>query len=410
MKNRKIWIVVRSSRASAYGIGTYQVQITECLRRSGIDFGIIELGSIADEVTLERKEGYDQISVPTIRTDRVSNPDYQSRNTAYLLREIIPADPECQLIFHINLMSDFAFVSHLKKLFRCKILLTVHYTDWSFSLLGDRCKFEDIMTKSKKQLDESERSIRRGFEDNIKMVKICDCVTYIAQHSEDTFSKYVKNKGGAVVYNGLADSYKATSPQERDAIRAKFMISPETKLIVFAGRLDEVKGVKYLIKSFRELLSEHPDALLMIAGDGDFSSLLKEAEGIWSRIIFIGKIDKNRLYDLYRIADIGVVSSIHEEFGYVDVEMMMHGLPLIASATGGLAEIVEDGVSGLKVPIVTQDGKRGLDAKQLASKMSLLLTDNELATRIGTGGRKRFLERFQLSVFEQNITEIYNNL
>jgi len=121
-------------------------------------------------------------------------------------------------------------------------------------------------------------------------------------------------------------------------------------------------------------------------------------------------VDKKKLYELYRIADIGVVSSLHEEFGNVVIEMMMHGLPVIVGNTGGPSEIIEEGLSGLKVPIVIRKGQRCLDVQLLASRICLLLNDRDFAVKLGEGARKQFLEKYELSVFGKKMTSLYKSL
>lgn len=110
------------------------------------------------------------------------------------------------------------------------------------------------------------------------------------------------------------------------------------------------------------------------------------------------------------MADMGVVSSVHEEFGFVAIEMMMHALPIIVSDTGGLREIVEDGISGLKVPVKTQKGKRVPDITVLTEKILLLITNEKLSRAIANGGRKRFLEKFESISFKEKMLHIYNTL
>ena len=78
----------------------------------------------------------------------------------------------------------------------------------------------------------------------------------------------------------------------------------EDSIILFVGRLDSIKGVDFLIKAFRRVLDVHPHARLILAGDGSFNTYLKECSGIHSRITFTGKVDKEELYQYYRIADV----------------------------------------------------------------------------------------------------------
>ncbi|MDR0602926.1 MAG: glycosyltransferase [Bacteroidales bacterium] len=188
------------------------------------------------------------------------------------------------------------------------------------------------------------------------------------------------------------------------------LIEENAKVIVFAGRLDEVKGLGGLINAFKRILATHADARLFILGDGDFNVRLKEASGIWAKITFTGRVDKKTLYEFYGLADMGVVCSLHEEFGFVAIEMMMHELPLIVTETGGLDEIAEDGISGLKVPILTVNDKRQVDVKCLTEKMAFLLDNPVYAKELGENGRKRFLGKYDLPLFKEKMMNLYNSV
>ena len=158
------------------------------------------------------------------------------------------------------------------------------------------------------------------------------------------------------------------------------------------------------------MLDTNPNTLLFIAGEGQISNYLLEADRYWSRITFTGMLDKKKLYELYSIANIGIVSSLYEEFGFVAIEMMMYKLPIIVTDTSGLSEIVEDGVSGFKIPIQNIKGKRGFDSKKMAQKIILLLNRKDLASEIAENGRRRFLDKYELSVFNKKMKDLYLNI
>jgi len=193
-------------------------------------------------------------------------------------------------------------------------------------------------------------------------------------------------------------------------LRSKYCFDNKAQIILFAGRLDEIKGIAFLIRAFRKVLQTNSDSFLLIVGEGNFNAWMKEAADCWSRILFTGRLDKEKLYKLYSIADIGVVPSLYEEFGLVAIEMMMHALPVIVTQTGGLDEIVEDGISGLKVPIRTIKGERQVDVKRLAEKIRFLLNNPVNAQKLGENGRKRFLDKFELSVFKEKMLNLYQNI
>jgi glycosyltransferase family 4 len=112
---------------------------------------------------------------------------------------------------------------------------------------------------------------------------------------------------------------------------------------------------------------------------------------------------------MYRIADVGVVPSLFEPFGYVPVEMMMHELPIVATATSGLNEVVDESC-GLKVPLIVSPDNVEIDTSLLAQKIIYLLQNPKEAKRLGKNGRKRYLEKYSSEVFGKNMIAFYKSL
>ena len=407
---RKVYIFNGTSRASAYGVGTYIKQLTDSLRDTNIEFEVVYLYSQGYEVTRIEEPGYKQIFIPSVTSAVERSAQYYQRNIAYLLKEFIPDDKDTQYIFHLNFMTTPYLVSILKKMFKCKVITTVHYTNWSFVLLGNQQKLKEILTK--KKLDHNEKNIQKDIKADKKMLEKSDRFICVAQHTLDSFKNVygIDIAKGVLINNALQDSYMQLSCNEKSAIRQKYSIPKETKIIVFAGRLDEVKGLRFLIFAYKEVLKTNPNTHLFIAGEGDFSSPLLEVENDWIKITFTGKLNREQLDELYSIADIGVVPSLHEEFGYVAIEMMMREIPLLVTDTGGLAEIVEDGVSGLKVSVQNDGDKRTIDTVVMADKMKILLNNQGYAKKIGRNGRLRFLEKYEIRLFKEKMRELYLNV
>lgn len=398
------------SRASAYGIGTYVTQLIYSLREAKIPFGLINLYAPVSEITLENKNGYPSISIPLLLSSHPKSTDYYQRNAAYILKELIPAEPNEELIFHLNFTSGNSLVRYLKKLFKCRIVLTLHYANWNFDLLGNEKKLKRVLFEPKNRLTDAEKKTRKEYQDDQKMIRQCHKVVFVARHSLEAFSKYAKIDHAQVINNGVKDAFTALSEEWKKGIRKKYFIDPQARIILFVGRLDEGKGTEPLLKSFKNVLDKHPDALLVVVGDGNFSELLKEAGNCWTRIVFTGRLGTKQLYEFYQIADLGVVCSVHEAFGYVAVEMMMHRVPVIVSDVGGLSEIVEHAVSGLKIPVLTRKGNRMPDTRKLTGAISYLLENRNVAAALGTAGREKYLEKYELSVFRDKIIALYREL
>jgi len=166
---------------------------------------------------------------------------------------------------------------------------------------------------------------------------------------------------------------------------------------------------KFLIRAFHKVLDRIPDCRLVIAGNGSYDEYFKEAQEICTKVTFTGLLDKDVLSELYQIADVGVIPSLYETFCLVAVEMMMHRLPLIATETSGLNEVVDD-TCGLKIPVVITPERVGIDTNVLAEKIIYLLEHPQEAERLGVNARKRYLERYTSEIFQRNMLEFYQSL
>jgi glycosyltransferase len=414
MKKKRLYVFNGTSRAANYGIGTYIDQLIPVLKDSEWELCIVYLYAQGTEAEMIEKKGYKQINIPYPATQTKNAPRYYSRNIAYLLKEFIPEDKGVDIIFHLNFMSNEYFVKCLKKHFRCKIILISHYTNWSFSLFGDYIRLKKILKKTKNELNKDvfEKTIAKNFEEDIRMINQVDRLVCVAEHTWKEFkiAKNFPSDKTEIINNALKDIYIPLPEKKKTDLRKKYCIPENTKLILFAGRLDEVKGVAFLIRTFKKIITDFPDSRLIVIGEGSFETWLKESADCWSKITFTGRLDKKKLYEFYRIADMGVVCSLHEEFGFVAIEMMMYALPVIVTQTGGLDEIVEDNVSGLKVPVRTIKSKRQVDVKYLSEKMKLLLNNPVYARELGKNGRKRFLDKYEISVFKEKMLTLYNNV
>jgi glycosyltransferase involved in cell wall biosynthesis len=164
--------------------------------------------------------------------------------------------------------------------------------------------------------------------------------------------------------------------------------------VVFAGRVVKPKGVDVLIRAAREV-----DGEFVICGDGRRLGAMRELArtcGVADRIGFRGWLAAQQLAEELAQASVVVIPSLWPEpFGLVGIEALAAGRPVVASATGGVSDWLEDGVSGTLVP----PG----DAPALARALNELLEDPELQRSMGAAGRKAVESRFSR---ERHVTEL----
>ena len=152
-----------------------------------------------------------------------------------------------------------------------------------------------------------------------------------------------------VVPNGV-NLNKFTGMDRDYSFRRKYAMDNE-KIILFMGRLVYEKGVQNLIAAMPKVLSSYHDAKLVIAGKGGMLDELKaQADylGISNKVYFAGYMNGNDVEKMYKAADISVFPSTYEPFGIVALEGMLAERPIVVSDAGGLGEIVEHRVTGMK--------------------------------------------------------------
>ncbi|MDR1223238.1 MAG: TIGR04157 family glycosyltransferase [Tannerella sp.] len=408
-----LYLFNESSRASVYGIGTYIRALSAALKNSAVNVCVVYLRSDKPQMETEETDGFKQWyipapGIPDRGTGQQANESYY-RNVVYLLQLHI-TDRE-NLIFHLNYWQGRPLVNELKRAFTCRVLFTIHYTGWGFSLSGNLSRLADILSRPEEQRDGFENSVAKDIEREKEMCLSVDRIAVLSHHMRAALDKFYHVTGDniSLVPNGLSDS-PDTSTCDRESLRRNLLIPVHEKIIIFAGRLDDIKGVTFLIRAFRRITEQLPDCRMIIAGNGNFDGYMKEAGNACSRIIFTGMVDRSRLYELYRLSDVGAVPSLYEPFGYVATEMMMHGLPVVAAATSGLNEIVEDGVNGLKVPVIEHPDRVEIDPDLLAEKLLYMLQHPESAKQWGENARKRYLEKYSSEVFRDNMLSLYGSL
>jgi glycosyltransferase involved in cell wall biosynthesis len=176
--------------------------------------------------------------------------------------------------------------------------------------------------------------------------------------------------------------------------------------VTYAGRLAREKGVDVLVRAFHRVRARHPDARLRVAGAGPEDAALRalvERLGLSESVEMRGQLGSAGLEALLGQSWVHAVPSRWPEpFGLTATEAMMRGVAVVASAIGGLAESVEDEVTGLRVAAG--------DEEALAQALSRLLADRALAERLGAAGRRRAMAMFTIEESVDRFEALYDAL
>ena len=222
-----------------------------------------------------------------------------------------------------------------------------------------------------------------------------------------------------VIYNGIdLDEYDRTG--DATAL-AKYDVDPTRPYVLFVGRITRQKGVTHLVEAIRYLPPNTQVVLCAGAADtpeiaAEMRAKVEAARAVNPHIVWIeNMVTKAEAIQLYSHARVFCCPSVYEPFGIINLEAMACRAPVVASATGGILEVVVDGVTGYLVPF-EQDAATTFPsdpdkfARDLAEKISVLLADPEKAKRFGDAGRKRVEETFAWSAIADQTIQIYRQL
>ncbi|MGK5739547.1 glycogen synthase [Micromonospora sp. URMC 103] len=223
-----------------------------------------------------------------------------------------------------------------------------------------------------------------------------------------------------VVYNGIDTAQYA--PDRGTDVLARLGVDPALPSVVYVGRITRQKGLPYLLRAARELPAD--TQLVLLAGAPDTPEIAAEVEGLVaelranrSGVVWVAEmLPKHEVIQVLTHATLFVCPSVYEPMGIVNLEAMACETAVVATATGGIPEVVADGETGLLVPIeqATDGSGRPLDpgrfVADLAARMNELLADPERIARFGRAGRARAVEHFSWDAVAARTLEVYRSV
>jgi alpha-maltose-1-phosphate synthase len=222
-----------------------------------------------------------------------------------------------------------------------------------------------------------------------------------------------------VIYNGIdLNEYQKTADTK---VLTDYGVDPAVPYVLFVGRITRQKGVTHLVDAIRYLPKE--TQVVLCAGAPDTPEIAKQlrdkveaARKDHPRIVWIEKmVTKQETIQLYSNCRVFCCPSVYEPFGIINLEAMACRAPVVASATGGIKEVVVEDKTGYLVPF-EQDPVTSFPrepekfAKDLAARINLLLGDAEMCRRFGEAGRKRVEDIFGWTAIAHQTIDLYTRL
>jgi glycogen synthase len=253
-------------------------------------------------------------------------------------------------------------------------------------------------------------------------IEMADAVIAVSKETKEDVLQYfdVDAEKIKVIYNGInLQEYVVTT---ETSTLERYGIDTAKPYVLFVGRITRQKGIIYLVNAIKYIDPE--TQIVLCAGAPDTPEIAKEMEDsvnevkkTRNNIIWIDEmLPKKEVIQLYSHADVFCCPSIYEPFGIINIEAMACKTAVVASAVGGIKEVVVPGETGILVPLEQQKEApfEPVDpdkfAKDLADGINKLIRDRELREKMAENGRKRVEDTFDWIAIAKQVQELYKSL
>lgn len=230
------------------------------------------------------------------------------------------------------------------------------------------------------------------------VMKIPDSLILLSEKVKEMASSFLPESKLSVLPSSV-DTDRFNAPDR------KFPVFPNHVRILFVGGLDPFrKGVYDLLDSFKKVLEECPDTVLVMTGGGSFAEVRRKWKklGLNANIEFLGWFDEDELPNLYASCDILVLPSYNEGLPYVVIEALSSGLPILSTSVGGIPEVVKNTENGF----IVSPG----DIHALTSALLKLVQNDSLRARISSNNRNKAIECYSIYHVIGELNRIFSEI
>lgn len=360
------------------GLAQHVYHLSKALAKHGAEIHVVTVGG-SDAVPYEDHEG---VKVHRVTSYSLSAPDFRTwilhlnfsllEYASTLLNTLKSVD-----IIHAHDWLVAYAGRVLKHAFRLPLVATIHATEYG--------RNHGLHNENQRYISDVEWWL------TYEAWKVIVCSSYMEQELKGFFRLPVDKI--TVIPNGVnVEDFttKASHPEHANE-----------KYVFFIGRLVREKGVQVLIDAAPKILNSFPEARFIIAGTGPYEEQLRSRtreRGLEHRICFAGYVNDRMRNHLLAQSCVAVFPSLYEPFGIVALEAMAANIPVVVSDAGGLSEIVEHGVDGLKCYVGS--------ANSLADNIMAVMGDSRLAERLKTNGYEKAKNKYSwFAVATQTLLE-----
>lgn len=300
-----------------------------------------------------------------------------------------------RVYFHFNSRMQTLIELLKNEYSKARIFYTVHYFEWKTLPNHEFAGFKKI-----EETYLGDKYFMYLIEKDKLFMNICDFIIVLSKDTYNIVTQFYFVESEKVIYmpNSVFDIYNINISTHKEEIKKELGFDKNVKLLLFVGRLVPNKGIVELIDAFKYILSYEQNCKLLLVGDGCYDRCMEKIKPFYNKLCFTGFIEKELVIKLYHIADIGIVPSYFEEWGFVALEMMAAKLPLIITNSPGLSELSD------KNDILMAKCR---DSQSLATQILKLIKNTSLQEECSAKSRLKYEQKYSMQVFKKKILSVY---
>jgi len=393
--------IIDSKRVShGTGVRTYIDQLRDFARSSKPDhFQLTFIDIEENESCIKNDKGVNEIHIsgsPDLRKEAYSE---------YYADKIIEWIGEVKRpLFHFNWIFHTEIAYFLKSKINCSIVFTKHYIIYRNFVSTNYDIFYHYHSNRGKIASPRKADLEM-YHEYLNYANVDHFITVTEDAARVLQSLYsIEACKISKIYNGIETKLLACN-KGKD-LKSHFGFSEKDFIITYVGAINQRKGILDFIPVFEELCERYDSLRLVIAGSGSFDLLFSRFKRFWSRVTFLGTVDKTTLFDFHKFTDLGLLLSHAEQCSYAALEMMHHGIPLLVSNVDGLNEMVQENYNGSLVEVSFNHERCEINLNDVRNKIVELIEDNQRRLILGKNAKKIAKENFCLeSMIEKTFSK-----
>ena len=403
-----LFIFKSSARGTHYGVGRYIVSLIQALL-SFQDVHICEVCYHCHDCSCFYEEfvacNHIRLHIPDPVVSCIWDDAAEARYVEvimFYLSAYVKNDE--QTVFHLNSMNELFLARALKDRYAFPLVAVIHSACYQFLFETKPCHLQAIDIECPKD------DVAYTLHSEKKFYETVHGIVSVTQYMR-TFLQEEYHIGGKridVIHNSLDFHHHALDETSKSNLKASIGFGEKEKILLYVGRLDDSKGIAYLLEAFVALTS-YSDWRLILAGEGDFQKYMPYAISQLGRVSFTGYLSQDTLRKLYAIADMGILPSLYDHSPYSLLEMVDYEIPLIVSDIPGPTEVFTGDICKL-IPMEVSDG--GL-CRPVVNEMKRLLAEGfeDEAWRHAAHDRYRVLrDKFHISKMGEAYYRFYQRI